>query len=59
MVSSWLHITSMAALAIGLIYTTALAIDEVRHPAPGWTAVIAWPAAAVLAGAVLYWAYHP
>ncbi len=57
MVPNWLHVLSIAALALGFACAAVIATDEVRYPQRMWIMNVVWPVTALFGTVVWLWAY--
>jgi branched-subunit amino acid transport protein len=57
MVPAWLHILSIAALALGFACAAIIAADEARRPQPMWIMNVVWPVVAVFGTAATLLVY--
>src|SRR3569833_2012267 len=57
MVPNWLHILSVAMVALGLACASIIAWDETRHPQYMWIMNIVWPICALYGTVFWLWGY--
>jgi len=53
----WLHVLSIASLALGFASALTIAGDEFRHPQQMWIMNLVWPLCGLFAGGLALWAY--
>lgn len=57
MIPDWLHVLSIASLALGFASSLIIAADEVRHPQEMWIMNVVWPVSALFGSMLILWAY--
>jgi hypothetical protein len=57
MVPSWLHLLSLAALALGFVSAAIVVTDEFRRPQHMWIMNLVWPLVALFGTALTLWIY--
>jgi hypothetical protein len=57
MIPPWLHVLSIAALALGALCALLIALDESRHPQHMWIMNVVWPITALFGTLVWLWGY--
>lgn len=55
---SWLHILSLAWIALGAICAVAIVVDEVRYPQKMWIMNLVWPLTALFGTVIWVGAYY-
>ena len=57
MIPSWLHLLSLASLALGFACAAIIAVDEWHRPQPMWIMNVVWPVDALFGSAATLWVY--
>jgi hypothetical protein len=57
MIPQWLHVLSIASLALGALCAVIIASDVMRHPQHMWIMNIVWPVTALFGSVLSVWGY--
>lgn len=57
MIPAWLHVLSIAFLALGVLCAAVIATDLVRHPQHMWIMDVVWPVTALFGTVWIVWQY--
>lgn len=57
MIPTWLHVTAMLSLAVGVAIAAFIGVDVVRHPQRMWIMNLVWPLVALFGTVITLWFY--